>query len=103
MRSHCCAGMPVRTEAEAVAAARQLQAQQQAAPDEGKASRAAGRSSDGRPSASMSVLIKRGAAGCTLVPPDGGAPISQAAFPVAKVRAAGAWLLSRMLCFCKAF
>ncbi|KAK9842005.1 hypothetical protein WJX81_003817 [Elliptochloris bilobata] len=57
-------GMPVSTEAEAVAAARQLQA---------------------RHDGGMAVLVKRGAAGCTLVPPGGAPPISQAAFPVQKV------------------
>ena len=75
------------TEAEAVAAARQLQARRQAARGEGVATTADGRSDDGpgAPSAGMSVLVKRGAAGCTLVPPDGGAPLSQAAFHVGKV------------------
>ena len=91
------AGMPVSTEAEAVAAARQLQARQQAARDGEAATTADGRSHEGRPSARMSVLVKRGAAGCTLVPPDGGESISQAAFPVDKVRA-GYWHLSSMLC-----
>ena len=74
------------TEAEAVAAARQLQARRQAARDEAGIT-ADGRSDEGpgSPSAGMSVLVKRGAAGCTLVPPGGGAPLSQAAFPVDKV------------------
>lgn len=85
------------TEAQAVAAARRLQALRQAALDEQQGSRQAGCSIEGPRSASMSVLVKRGAAGCTLVPPDGGAPLSQAAFPVDEVRAAGARLLSQML------
>ena len=91
MHSHRCAGMPVSTEAEAIAAARRLQAQRQAALDEEEASRDAGRSREGPPTARMLVLVKRGAAGCTLVPPDGGAPISQAAFPVEKVCDPGVW------------
>lgn len=58
------------TEAEAVAAARALQARH----------------------AHLAVLVKRGAAGCTLVAPGGAAPLSQAAFPIEKVdRWAGLW------------
>ena len=60
-----------------------------------------GRSDEGpgTPSAGMSVLVKRGAAGCTLVPPGGGAPLSQAASPVDKVPSfdTGSWHLGSML------
>ena len=88
------AGMPVSTEAEVVSAARQLQVRRQAARGEEGASREDRRSNEGPSSPGMSVLVKRGAAGCTLIPPDGGAPISQAAFPVDKVLAAGLQLPS---------
>ena len=70
-----------------MAAARQLQARRQAVRHEEAGPTADGRSDEGpgTPIGGMSVLVKRGAAGCTLVPPGGGAPLSQAAFPVDKV------------------